>query len=48
MRVNVTKVLTALGFLFLPCPSDEGNRVNFRDVVVSIKKTGTMDERPKE
>jgi len=48
MRVNITKVPTALGFLFLSCQSDEGNRVNFRDAVVSIKKTGTMDARPKE
>jgi hypothetical protein len=48
MRVNVTEGPAKYEFLFLPCPSDEGNRANFREAVVFIKKTGTMDERPKE
>jgi hypothetical protein len=48
MRVNVTKGPKAQGFLFLSWPSDEGNRANFRDAMVFIKKSGTMDERLKE
>jgi hypothetical protein len=38
--IPIVRPIGRVGYFFIPCPSEHGNKTNFQNVVVSTQKQG--------